>query len=152
VISVRKSVKALIHRISGFKNGVLTPEFAQFGYKRFEGKPVMIAFADAEKYAQDHAVETEVSKLEYRVKEGNAFADYLEKTANSVHGKDLAIVAKPVAATRIQTGEKRLDRGRVMVAMYQDGARVYWKITKEDGKTITSWTGSKAWRSLPFAE
>jgi hypothetical protein len=69
--------------------------------------------------------------------------------ADKVHGTALVVVAKPVPAERIQAGDKRVNsNGTTLTAKYQDGQRVYYTLTREDGKVLTSWISPRSWRTM----
>lgn len=87
-------------------------------------------------------------KLENRIKAGRNFVEMMKSLADKYHGTELFIVAAPAATVHIEKGEKRQSVKHVLIARYQDGARVYWKTLSG----LQGWTGSKAWRALPIVD
>lgn len=109
--------------------------------------PYFIPYCYGDAYEQKRARDAAVWNLRGKARHGRMFADMLETVCNVYHGKALVEIVKPVAAARIQPGERRHNGQRVLIAQYQDGGRVYWK--DENGKG--SWMGSRSWRSMPTA-
>jgi hypothetical protein len=109
-------------------------------------------FIEAPEYKQQDIRKHLAYQMTYRAKAGEDFAKFMGALADKVHGTDLLVVAKPVPAERIQSGDKRVNsNGTVLTAKYQDGQRVYYTITREDGKVLTSWISPRSWRTLQSA-
>jgi len=109
--------------------------------KNINGKfvPVMELFADASEYRQQDIRTRLAWNMTQRAKAGEDFAKYMGELADKVHGTALAVVAKPVPAERVRAGDKRLNsNGTVLTAKYQDGHRVYYSLTRDDVKGLTS--------------
>jgi hypothetical protein len=122
--------------------------------KRVDGKPVYetALFAEASEYKQQDIRTKLAWNMTMRAKAGEDFAEMMGKLADKVHGTELAVVAKPVPAERIQAGDKRVNsNGTVLTAKYQDGQRVYYTLTREDGKVLTSWISPRSWRTMQSA-
>lgn len=153
VAEVMADVAALRARAADLAAGRADPETVKSGRKletvnnRQKWVDVFLPFAEGSYYEQERAVEDEIRHCEYRAREGESFAAYLKRVADTYHGAPLTEVAKKVPAAQIQPGEKRDKKGRVLTALYQDGARVYYR-TAESYK---GWLGSRAWRDLPLA-
>ena len=126
-------------------------EYAGHRFQLVNGKrvPVMEQFADAQDYKKEEIRKHMAYVMNYRAKDGEDFAKYMSALADKVHGTELLIVAKPVPAERIQAGEQRTNaKGTVLTAKYQDGQRLHYTITREDGKVLTSWMSPRSWRGL----
>jgi hypothetical protein len=114
--------------------------------------PVLELFAEASEYRQQDIRTRLAWNMTMRAKAGEDFAQYMGALADKVHGAELAVVAKPVPAERIQAGDKRLNsNGTVLTAKYQDGQRVYYTFTRESGAVLTSWISPRSWRTLQTA-
>jgi hypothetical protein len=114
--------------------------------------PVLELFAEASEYRQQDIRTRLAWNMTMRAKAGEDFAQYMGTLADKVHGAELAVVAKPVPAERIQAGDKRLNsNGTVLTAKYQDGQRVYYTFTRESGAVLTSWISPRSWRTLQTA-
>lgn len=172
IATIREEVANLKQYVADLQSGKKTPTTCKSGeYTKEEDKKrpgrfntvaVMIPFKDGQPYYQKEAVNGLVYKLESRIRAGEGFARDLGAVADAYHGKELVAVAKKEPTKYIQRGEKKLSEGgKVMIALYQDGARVYWYFQgdttpKADGSGSTVnrkyWTGSKAWRMLKDVE
>jgi hypothetical protein len=114
--------------------------------------PVMAPFASAPEYKQRDIRKHLAFLLKYRAEAGEDFANMMTKLADKVHGTELAVVAKPAPAERIQAGDKRINaKGLVMTAVRQDGQRLYFKYERHDGKVFTTWMSPRSWRVLQSA-
>lgn len=112
----------------------------------------MIAWADADKWDREAAVQTAI-RCEQRAAEwGKKFAAELTALADLYHGTELKVVQKQ-AAEPVRIGDKRkADNGTVITAVRIERARVYW--TREDGRPGArhhGWTGTAAWRRMDKA-
>ena len=111
--------------------------------------PVMASFAEAGEYRQQDIRKQLAWLLISRAKAGEDFAKMMSALADKVHGTELAVVAKPAPAERIQAGEQRVnDKGTVLTAKYQDGQRLYYTFTRESGAVLTTWMSPRSWRTL----
>jgi len=123
--------------------------------KRIDGKIVKekALFAEASEYKQQDIRTRLAWNMTMRAKAGEEFAQMMSALADKVHGTDLAVVAKPVPAERIQSGDKRVNtKGLVMTAVRQDGQRLYFSYVQESsGKTFKSWMSPRSWRTLQSA-
>jgi hypothetical protein len=123
--------------------------------KMVDGKRVAetAPFAEAHEYEKQDIRKHEAYLMTYRAKAGEDFAKMMGALADKVHGTDLAVVAKPVPAERIQSGDKRVNtKGLVMTAVRQDGQRLYFSYVQESsGKTFKSWMSPRSWRTLQSA-
>ena len=123
--------------------------------KRVDGKIVKekALFAEASEYKQQDIRTRLAWNMTMRAKAGEEFAQMMSALADKVHGTDLLVVAKPVPAERIQSGDKRLNsKGLVMTAVRQDGQRLYFSYVQESsGKTFKSWMSPRSWRTLQSA-
>jgi hypothetical protein len=129
-------------------------EYNTYRMKFVDGKrvPVMALFADATEYQQQDVRTKLAWALDCRAKAGEDFANMMSKLADKVHGTELAVVVKPVAAERIQAGDKRVNNnGTVLTAKYQDGQRLYYTFTRESGAVLTGYTSPRAWRMMQAA-
>jgi hypothetical protein len=120
-----------------------------------DGKRTMIMapFAEAHEYKQQDIRKQLAWTMKYRAEAGEDFAKMMGALADKVHGTELAVVAKPVPAERIQAGDKRVNsKGLVMTAVRQDGQRLYFSYVQESsGKTFKSWMSPRSWRTLQSA-
>ena len=120
--------------------------------KRVDGKIVKekALFAEASEYKQQDIRTRLAWNMTQRAKAGEEFAEMMTKLADKVHGTDLLVVAKPVPAERIQSGEQRVNsKGLVMTAVRQDGQRLYFSYVQESsGKTFKTWMSPRSWRVL----
>ena len=113
---------------------------------------VKAPFAEADEWRQKGIRQELARAMTYRAEAGEDFAKYMGALADKVHGTELAVVAKPVPAERIQAGDKRVNsNGTTLTAKYQDGQRVYYTLTREDGKVLTSWISPRSWRTMQSA-
>lgn len=109
-------------------------------------------FTEASEYKQQSIREHLAYLMTYRAKAGEDFAQYMSKLADKVHGTELAVVAKPVPAERIQAGDKRVNsNGTVLTAVRQDGQRLYYTFTRESGAVLKAYTSPRAWRMMQAA-
>lgn len=156
VASARADAVELRERAAKFAAGTIHPAQIKTSRSEFvDGKrvPVMVAWADAPAFMQAEALKSAAFNAGRRAELAEEFAADLEKLANAVHGQPLQVVTVAAAAASIQAGERRVnENGTVLVAKYQDGARVYWVRVTPNGKSLTGWTGSRAWRALKLAE
>jgi len=114
--------------------------------------PVMALFSEAGEFKQRDIRKSLAWSLTSRAKAGEDFAKFMAELADKVHGTELLVVAKPQPAERIQAGDRRLNaKGTVLTAKYQDGQRVYYTLTRDDGKVLTSWISPRSWRTLQSA-
>jgi hypothetical protein len=114
--------------------------------------PVMALFTEASEYKQQSIREHLAHVMNYRAKAGEDFAETMGKLADKVHGTELLVVAKPVAAERIQAGDKRVNNnGTVLTAVRQDGQRLYYTFTRESGAVLKAYTSPRAWRMMQAA-
>jgi hypothetical protein len=114
--------------------------------------PVMAPFAEAGEYRQQDIRKQLAWVMKCRAEAGEDFAKMMGALADKVHGTELAVVAKPVPAERIQAGDKRVNaKGLVMTAVRQDGQRLYFKYERADGKAYTTWMSPRSWRTLQSA-
>lgn len=149
---VRADVEVLFKRAKDLKEERTFPKTVR-GHKRVlverKWEYEKLPFEQGSIYQKEEAVRSFVFSLEQRAKVGSIFAADLEELVNRVHGQPLIEVKVEPASAYIQAGEKRKnEKGDVYVALYQDGARVYWTMTRSNGQTFKSWTGSRAWRSM----
>jgi hypothetical protein len=109
-------------------------------------------FVEADEWRQKGIRQELARAMMYRAKAGEDFAKYMGALADKVHGTELKVIVKPVPAERIQAGDKRVNaKGTVMTAKYQDGQRLHYSITREDGKVLISWMSPRSWRTLQSA-
>lgn len=114
--------------------------------------PVMVPFSEAGEYRQRDIRKHQAWLLSYRADAGEDFAKMMSALADKVHGTELAVVAKPAPAERIQAGDKRLSSsGALLTAVRQDGQRLYYKFTRESGAVLTAYTSPRAWRMMRTA-
>lgn len=147
IAQVREDAAALEVNAKDYESGKIFPSEIRDTYSP-NGK-AMIAWDRAADWQKEQAIKSLVFGLRRRAKIGYDFASMLEKIANERNGKPLIEAVKPEPAARIEKGEKRVNEGgRVLIAEYQDGARVYWK----DARGYGAWMGSKRWRSLAKVE
>ena len=152
VAHVRKDVEDLKVKLQGVIAGTIKPEFAVRRVRERQASGLtkavdkIIPFAELNEYEQRNEVKLFQHKLENRIASGTYFANELEGLADKYHGTELKEVARPAPTAHIEKGEKRQGQKYVLIARYQEGARVYWKT--ETG--LQGWTGSKAWRSMPL--
>lgn len=119
-----------------------------------DGKRVMIKapFSEAGEYRQQDIRKQLAWALNSKADAGESFANMMSALADKVHGAELKQVVKAQPAERIQAGDKRINaKGTVMTAKYQDGQRLHYTITREDGKVLTSWMSPRSWRTLQSA-
>ena len=110
---------------------------------------VKAPFADAGQYKQAEIRKQLAWVMQSRAKDGESFAKMMSALADKVHGTELAVVAKPQPAERVQAGEQRIDaKGRVLTAKYQDGQRLHYTFTRESGAVLTTWMSPRSWRTL----
>jgi hypothetical protein len=113
---------------------------------------VKAPFADAGQYKQAEIRKQLAWVMQSRAKDGESFAKMMSALADKVHGTELAVVAKPQPAERIQAGEKRINaKGLVMTAVRQDGQRLHFSYERHDGKTFTTWMSPRSWRTMQMA-
>lgn len=152
VIDVRAQAVALRTKAEETLLGLHDPvEYKTGRYQRLNGKatPIMAPFADASDYTKNEVRKQLSWSLTSRAKAGDDFANMMAKLVDQIHGQPLLVVAKPVPAERIPAGEQRTDaKGRVLTAKYQDGQRLHYTITREDGKVLTTWMSPRSWRAL----
>jgi len=153
--TVREEVVVLNKTVENLKNGKTFPVVAVSGYEwvevsgRRKQVPKEIPFNDASIYEKEAAIMAMIWRTEQRAKAGKNFADDMEAIINEVHGKPLIEVKAEDGPAPIRSGDKKVtENGVVLTCKYQDGARVYWNKTRDDGKVFTGWTGSQAWRKL----
>jgi hypothetical protein len=119
-----------------------------------DGKRVAITalLADADEYIKNQVRKQLAWAMTNRAKAGEDFAQYMGALADKVHGTELAVVAKPQPAERIQAGDKRVNsNGTVLTAKYQDGQRLYYTFTRESGAVLTGWMSPRSWRTMQTA-
>jgi len=157
VLQVLADVAVLQDKLKFMKAGKIRPEMVEVGSKRYLGNGQwsnnLVPYADAPEYAQRDGIQTMIFQTESRIRAGQNFASNMTGLVNRVHGTPLIEEKKPVAAAKIQSGEKRTsESGSVLTASYQDGARVYWKRDAKDGRVATGWMASRSWRALSLVE
>jgi hypothetical protein len=152
VIDVRAQAVALRTKADETLLGMHDPVEYSTGRRTMVGGkrvPVMALFADAGEYSQQEIRKQMAWSLTSRAKAGEEFAQFMSQLADKVYGQPLLVVAKPQPAERIQAGEQRTDaKGRVLTAKYQDGQRLHYTITRDDGKVLTTWMSPRSWRLL----
>jgi hypothetical protein len=151
VESVRAEVVTLKSNLVLMKSGKLKPTTASGGRKLVDGKfvEITVPFAEAESWEQRNAMQGMIYRTESRIRAGESFADMMEKLVNSVHGTALTQEKKAPKTVYISGGEQRTnDSGAVLVASYQEGARVYYKYTRPNGSVFSNWMSSRSWRAL----
>lgn len=149
VAQVRRGAAALEVEAADLESGKVAPSEIKDPHGYMKNEPKMIPWVEAPEWMQRDAVKSLVFGKRRRAKIGYDFANMLEKIANDRNGKPLIEAVKPEPTARIEKGEKRVNEGgRVLIAEYQDGARVYWK----DARGYGAWMGSKRWRSLAKVE
>lgn len=157
VASARADAVELRERAANYTAGKIHPTQCPTGRStQVEGPrvAVVVAWADAPEYLRAETLRAAIFQATRRAEMADAFANELETLANRVHGQALEVVTVAAAAAPIQAGERRVnENGTVLVAKYQSGARVYWvRVNPATGKSLTGWTGSRAWRALKVAE
>jgi hypothetical protein len=155
IADILKQAAALRIKAEETLAGKHDPVEYKTGYmKTVNGKRVAetAPFAEASEYKQQDIRKHEAYLMTYRAKAGEDFAKMMGALADKVHGTELAVVAKPQPAERIQTGEKRVNaKGTVLTAIRQDGQRLHYKFTRESGATLTTWMSPRSWRLLQIA-
>jgi len=119
-----------------------------------DGKRVAVTalLSDADDYTKNQVRKQLAWAMTNRAKAGEDFAQYMGALADKVHGTELAVVAKPQPAERIQAGDKRVNsNGTVLTAKYQDGQRLYYTFTRESGAVLTGWMAPRSWRTMQTA-
>ena len=106
-------------------------------------------FPSADQYTQTEVRESLAGEHSRRARAGEQFADYLAGIIKEFHGKPLVTITRSEPAPRVKRGDRR-GGVRVLVADYQDGAKVYYHREGEDDRQYS--TSSRCWRSLPEAE
>jgi len=113
---------------------------------------IMAPFSEFTATAQQDIRKQLAWALKSKADSGEQFANMMSALADKVHGTELKQVVKPQPAERVQAGDKRVNaKGTILTAKYQDGQRVYYTITREDGKVLTSWISPRSWRTLQSA-
>lgn len=152
ILACREDAPRLMKRAADLEAGLVFPARASAGTRsrvsQFVWADDTVPFAEATLRHQREAVASEKYRCESRARAALAFADDLEKLADQLHGTDLVVVQLAPAAARVQEGERRVCASGVLVARYQDGARVYWTRAK-DG--FRGWSGTQAWRGFEVA-
>lgn len=154
IADILKQAHELRIRAAETLEGKHDPIEYQVTRKLIDGKwaPVMGMFADAPQYEQDRIRKDLAWTMNYRAKAGEDFAAVMSALADKVHGTELAVVAKPQAAERIQAGDKRVNaKGNVLTAVRQDGQRLYFTYERHDGRVLTTWMSPRSWRVLQAA-
>ncbi len=155
IVEILEHAAALRVKADETLAGKHDPVEYQTGFMRtVEGKrvPATELFAEASEYKQQDIRTKLAWNMTMRAKAGEDFCKMMGALADKVHGTELAIVAKPVPAERIRAGDKRVNgNGTVLTAKYQDGQRVYYTLTREDGKVLTSWISPRSWRTMQSA-
>jgi len=148
VRQVLREVADLNKNADDYESGKKIVSAVSIGRRMLNGKRVemFIPFLVASSYYQDRETETVVYNLRSKAKQGKQWSEQMTVIVNKYHGADLKTVVKAEPAAQIQKGEKRVSKsGKIMIAKYQDGARVYFSM--EQGG-FAGWLGSRAWRSL----
>lgn len=152
IVEILAGAAALRIKAAEMLAGKIDPVEYDTGRRRnVNGKfvPVLELFADAPEYRQQDIRSRLSWNMTKRAEAGEDFAKYMGALADKVHGTALAVVTKPVAAERVRAGDKRLNsNGTLLTAKYQDGHRVYYSITRDDGRVMTSWISPRSWRAL----
>ena len=155
IVEILEQAAALRIKADETLAGKHDPVEYQTGFMRtVEGKrvPATELFAEASEYKQQDIRTKLAWNMTMRAKAGEDFAQYMGKLADKVHGTELAVVAKPVPAERIQAGDKRVNsNGTVLTAKYQDGQRLYYTFTRESGAVLKAYTSPRAWRMMQSA-
>lgn len=89
---VREDVKNFRETIQKFLSGEIHPETVD--KIAYSWKGPKIKWEDANDYQKKNAVERITREMEYKAKNGTAFADYLENLLNAVHGHELIVIKK----------------------------------------------------------
>ena len=152
IASVRKDVEKLLDQLASVKAGLSFPKVVirrSFDIITRKSTQVEVPFDEATVLERNDAVRTLERHLELKAQMGTSFADDLESIANKYHGQELVKQEKR-EREYIQTGEQRKStEGVVYTCTAVKGARVYWSSPRaSDGKVISSWMGSSAWRKL----
>lgn len=153
---VRADCVKLLEKAAALRAGTITPAQAKSGRRiKIEGatgypwEDEMVPFAEAPAHLQQQAVDAAAWNAEGRARQGENFADALERIANDYHGKDLLVVAPPAAPEPITISQKRRTAaGRVVTVIDVRGGRVYWK----DERGLKGWTGTQAFRKFEKVE
>lgn len=127
--------------IANLKSGKVTPKTAPESvfYKAKE-----VPFAEANEYMQKQTVESHIRNTQYRIKAGQAHAEYITALSTKVAGDELVKEFKADKPPVIQQGEKRILNGKVVSCRHTEGQRVYYK----DERGFGSYTSPQAWRKL----
>lgn len=155
VEAVRKECVELRAKAAALTAGTITPPKAKSGRriknddpKGFPWVDEMVPFAEAPAHFQQQAVDAAAWNAEGRARQGESFADGLERIANEYHGKDLLVVVPPAAPEPIQIGEQRRTHGRAVTVTDVHAGRVYWK----DERGFKGWTGTQSFRKFAKVE
>lgn len=115
VAAVRAEVVEILARVEDLKAGKIVPtEVKTDRMDPTTRKAVVIAWADASEYQRKQAVQRAIWNNEGRARQGEQFADYLEKKADQVFGTDLKEV-KMDGKPQIEVGSKVKVNGTIRV-------------------------------------
>ncbi|QFR57821.1 hypothetical protein CPT_Moby_073 [Stenotrophomonas phage Moby] len=111
-----------------------------------------VKWEEANEYEQKRGIESAIWNMEGDVRGRENWMVQMNKLAEVTLGTELREVIQQAGPARIERGEKKVSgSGRVLTAMYQDKARVYYNFDNGAGKILKGWIGSSAWRKLADA-
>ena len=144
--SIRFQCVALVAKAVAVEAGEFDPPAIKSTIPGREPTPFRLAAP----WQQQEVIKSFAWSLRRRAEIGESVARDLEGLATRVHGTPLVEVKREKAADPIRIGERRQSGHMVLVCTRVDGPRVYWKATGPNGRSVTGWTGSGAWRRHPF--
>jgi hypothetical protein len=148
IADIRAEIPKLLAQADDVKAGKILPATAKVGHF---SKAQEVPFEEASAWDQRQAVSKLEWSLRNRASAGEDFIDAMLDIAEKYHGQPLVEVAKKEAPRQIQTGEKAIFNGRVVVCKKVDGARVYYKEESAVNKSYFSWVSTTKWRGLESA-
>jgi hypothetical protein len=150
IATVRADAIALRAEADRFASGEIHPKQIESGRSEWQNGrlvPIMLAWDDAPEYKRQEAVKSIEWSKRNRARAADQFANDLQQIADSFNGKPLQVVEVEAKAARIQAGEKREGNNCTLIAEYQDGGRVYYKL---NGTGPIRWRGVASWRKMPL--